>query len=175
MCKIAIAALATLLLMGCATTDTNPNDEEIVEDKCESTKATLVMKPWLEAKDKRLMFLLEVEETPQMVRAVAVNNEEKRILVWVKNYLDRAWDEGRDKQETDPYKVIGMCGKWIEGDWNEFPPGNIDFEIVQLAVYDVWSKRYIEVRTNFGDRWTDALKGVNWKKLLFDLGKKALP
>lgn len=172
---VSCLTLVSYLALGCATTDSNPNDEEIVEDSCESTPAKMIMRPWLEARDKRLIFLLDVEGKTRMVRAVAVNTEEKWILEWVKDYVNRAWQKSIEEQKDEPYRVIGMCGEWVTGEWNEYPPGNIDFEIVQLAVYDIWSKRYIEVRTNYGDRWTDALKGVNWKRMLFDLGKKALP
>lgn len=181
------AIIIGLLLLSCASD--GPKDDVTIEDKCTSIEARMLRAPWLERHNRRLFFLVESEGVDRIIRAVARNREEESILLWAQEYLARAYDEGilvrndafrlgpplpSDIRTTraDVYFTIGLCGEWVEGEWEEFQAGVVDFEVVLLAVYDVWSGRYLQIRTNYGDRWTDAVKGVDWKRMLFELGKK---
>lgn len=172
-----LTILMALIIVGCASTP-EPDDTQDIKGKCESVEARLVMKPWLEHRNKRMMLLVRVNDRTRMIRAVAKNSENERVLALIKAYADRAFDRGISlmeegkEGEAEPYFIVGMCGEWVEEGWEEFAPGAIDFEIVLIAVYDTWSGRYLTVQTNYGNRWTDAVKSANWKGLIFDLGKK---
>lgn len=179
MFKSIITGLLIALLLGCASTPDN-TDDVVIEGVCESIKGKLLVKPWLERHGRRLMLMLDVEGQERVVRAVAVNEEKQAILEWALLYIERAYDAGdelraeNEFEEAIPYFTVGLCGTWVAGDWNEFRAGTIDFEIVQLAVYDIYSGRYLTITTNFGDRWRDAFKDTDWKRLLFELGKKGV-
>jgi hypothetical protein len=169
--------LILALCIGCATPQ--KQDDVIIEDKCEAVEAKMLVKPWFENKERRLILIVEVADKDRIIRAVAQNEEEKGILKWAKQYIDVSFEKGIElvaqqmPEEAQPFLSLGLCGEWVDGDWYEFKAGAIDFEIVMLGVYDIHTARYLTVRTNYGDRWTDAVRGANWKSLLWDLTKRA--